>query len=87
MAKFLFVLEFIFSKMHTLKHNFSFRGQLSQSVHPDIFLTTKDAGSTDFIQAHRVVLAAVSDKLHGMCKEGGRVFIRKFERWSRHAKG
>jgi len=62
--------------MQTLKHNFSFPGKLSQSIFPDIFLTTKDAGSTDFIQAHRVVLAAVSDKLHGMCKEGGKVFVR-----------
>jgi len=62
--------------MQTLKHNFSFPGQLSQSLFPDVFLTTKDAASTDFIPAHRVLLAAVSDKLHGMCKEGGKVFIR-----------
>jgi len=65
--------------MLTLQHKFDFPGQLSQTVFPDLLLTTTTAGQGDFIPAHRVVLSAVSTKLHSMCKEGGKVVIRNIE--------
>jgi len=48
-------------------------------VFPDLLLTTTNAGQGDFIPAHRVVLSAVSSKLHTLCKEGGKVIIRNIE--------
>jgi len=65
--------------MHTLHHKFDFAGQLRQTVFPDLLLTTTNAGQGDFIPAHRVVLSAVSTKLHSLCKEGGKVVIRNIE--------
>jgi len=61
--------------MIVLQHSFCFSGQLSQSAYPDIFLTTLDGGG-EVVPAHRVVMAAVSDKLATLCKEGGRVVVR-----------
>ena len=37
------------------------------------------AGPIDHIPAHRVVLSAVSPKLHNMCKEGGKVLVRNIQ--------
>jgi len=68
-----------FENMPILQHSFCFLGQLRQSVFPDLFLTTKDAGPTDLIPAHRVVLSAVSTKLHNMCREGGKVLVRNIQ--------
>lgn len=65
--------------MPILQHNFCFPGQLKHSVFPDLLLTTKDAGPIDHIPAHRVVLSAVSPKLHNMCKEGGKVLVRNIQ--------
>jgi len=61
--------------MVMLQHNFCFSGQLSQSAYPDLFLTTLDGGG-EVVPAHRVVMAAVSDKLATLCREGGRVVVR-----------
>ena len=57
------------------KQTFSFSGLLSQSIFPDLSLTTAD-GEGRHVPAHRVVLAAVSSKLSVMCQEGGRVLVR-----------
>ena len=61
--------------MHILHHKFSFTGQLSQSLFPDLHLATMDGG-VGVVPAHRVVISAVSDKLAALCKEGGRVVVR-----------
>eukprot|EP00092_Neocalanus_flemingeri_P016974 GFUD01018359.1.p1 GENE.GFUD01018359.1~~GFUD01018359.1.p1 ORF type:complete len:165 (-),score=48.07 GFUD01018359.1:367-861(-) len=61
--------------MNEVKHHFSFAGRLSQSTFPDLSLSTKDGGGRT-VPAHRVVLAAVSSKLAGLCQEGGRVTVR-----------
>jgi len=58
-----------------ITHNFSFLGKLSQTEYPDVFLTTPDGGGK-VLPAHRVVLAAVSDKLFTLCEKGGRVVVR-----------
>ena len=65
--------------MHTLQHKFDFAGQLSQTLFPDLLLTTSNASHGNFIPAHRVVLSAVSTKLYNLCKEGGKVVIRNIE--------
>jgi len=65
--------------MHVLQHKFCYRGQLSQSVFPDLWITTDDAGSNEHILAHRVVLAAVSPWLFFKCKAGGTVVIRNIQ--------
>ena len=57
------------------KQTFSFSGLLSQSIFPDLSLTTAD-GEGRHVPAHRVILAAVSSKLSVMCQEGGRVLVR-----------
>ena len=56
-------------------HTFSFSGLLSQTAYPDLFLTAAD-GEEREVPAHRVVLAAVSDKLAVLCQEGGRIRVR-----------
>jgi len=61
--------------MRVLQHKFCFSGHLCQSLHPDLFLTTMDGGG-EVVPAHRVVMAAVSDKLATLCREGGRVVVR-----------
>jgi len=49
-------------------HSFSFTGSFSRSKFVDIFLTTTDGSSGGhMVSAHRVVLAAVSDKLGSIC--------------------
>ena len=65
--------------MHILQHKFDFAGQLSQTMFPDLLLTTTNASHSNFIPAHRVVLSAVSTKLYNLCKEGGKVVIRNIE--------
>ena len=65
--------------MHILQHKFDFAGQLSQTMFPDLLLTTTNASHGNFIPAHRVVLSAVSTKLYNLCKEGGKVVIRNIE--------
>jgi len=65
--------------MHVLQHKFCYRGQLSQSVFPDLRITTDDAGSNEHIPAHRVVLAAVSPWLFFKCKAGGTIVIRNIK--------
>jgi len=65
--------------MYTLQHKFSFPGQLSQVVFPDLQLTTSHEVPGNFILAHRVVLSAVSSKLFNLCKKGGKVVIRNIE--------
>ena len=64
--------------MPVLTHQFPFPGHLSQSSYPDLSLTTPDCGARS-VPAHRVVLAAVSNKLAKMCQEGGRVRIRNIK--------
>ena len=64
--------------MQKLYHDFSFPGQLSQHVYPDLFLTTMDGG-VGVVPAHRVVISAVSSKLAVLCKEGGNVVVRNIE--------
>jgi len=65
--------------MYSLQHKFSYLGQLSQIVFPDLQLTTSHAVPGNVIPAHRVVLSAVSSKLHNLCKEGGKVVVRNIE--------
>jgi len=65
--------------MYSLQHKFSYPGKLSQIVFPDLQLTTSHAVPGNFIPAHRVVLSAVSSKLHNLCKEGGKVVIRNID--------
>ena len=65
--------------MHILHHKFDFGGRLSQTLFPDLLLTTRNASHGNFIPAHRVVLSAVSTKLYNLCKEGGKVVIRNIE--------
>ena len=61
--------------MTSITHRYSFPGKLTQTEYSDVFLTTADGGGR-FVQAHRVVLAAVSDKLYSLCEKGGRVVVR-----------
>ena len=56
-------------------HDYFFPGHLSQFTFPDLSLTTPDGGGR-YIPAHRVVLAAVSSKLAGLCQDGGTVVVR-----------
>jgi len=60
--------------MLTLKHSFGWN--LSNTRYPDLELTTVEARKEQNIPAHRVIMAAVSEKLDNLCKEGGRVVIR-----------
>ena len=62
------------------RHQFGWCGSLCQSHHPDVWLSAAEEEVKPRprppLPAHRVILAAVSDKLAALCSQGGVVTVR-----------